>query len=74
MLMYKIFIIGAMTGTIALVGTAMFYWPPRRPRAVAHIPRRTLLKEMDYIGTDPLNARDSHRCLHTQDTSYTLVG
>jgi hypothetical protein len=28
----------------------MFYWPPRRPRDVAHIPRRTLLKEMDYIG------------------------
>ncbi|KAL1985418.1 hypothetical protein VTN96DRAFT_7861 [Rasamsonia emersonii] len=45
-----IFIIGAITGTISLIGTAVFYWPPPCPRDVAHIPRSTLLKEMDYIG------------------------
>lgn len=54
-LITKIFIIGGILGVITLVGTATFYFPPSRPRAVAHIPRRTLLKEMDYIGQCILN-------------------
>ena len=35
---------------ISLVGTAIFYFPPSRPHAVAHIPRKQLLLELDYLG------------------------
>lgn len=45
-----IFIIGGITAVISLVGTAVFYFPPPHPHAVAHISRGQLLKELDYVG------------------------
>lgn len=45
-----VFIIGGITAVISLIGTAVFYFPPPRPHAVAQISRRQLLKELGYIG------------------------
>lgn len=48
--MIEIFSIGGIVGIIGLVRTALFYYPPPRPHAVAHIPRGQLLRELDYLG------------------------
>ncbi|PCG96662.1 Major facilitator superfamily domain, general substrate transporter [Penicillium occitanis (nom. inval.)] len=43
-----VFILGAITGVIAFVGTAIFYTPPSRP--LRDRTRRQLLRELDYPG------------------------
>ena len=48
------FVISGITGVISTVGSAIFYFPPKRPEAVAHIPRSQLIKELDYLGPSDL--------------------
>ncbi|KAL2847856.1 fungal trichothecene efflux pump [Aspergillus pseudoustus] len=43
-----IFILGAITGAICIVGTAIFYHPPTRP--IRTLSRRQILLQLDYIG------------------------
>lgn len=43
-----VFILGAITGVISIVGTAFFYHPPSHP--LIEMTRRQLLAEVDYLG------------------------
>ncbi|KAL2833829.1 fungal trichothecene efflux pump [Aspergillus cavernicola] len=43
-----IFILGAITGAICIVGTAIFYHPPTRPIRI--LTRRRILLQLDYPG------------------------
>ncbi|KAK4949977.1 hypothetical protein LTR10_011819 [Elasticomyces elasticus] len=43
-----VYILGAITGVISVVGTAVFYHPPSHP--LIEISRRQLIAEVDYLG------------------------
>ncbi|KAH8704018.1 putative siderophore iron transporter [Talaromyces proteolyticus] len=43
-----VFILGAITGVVAFIGTAIFYTPPSRP--LRDRTRRQILRELDYLG------------------------
>lgn len=43
-----VYIMGAITGVISIVGTAVFYHPPSHP--LIEISRRQLASEVDYVG------------------------
>ncbi|KAL2846491.1 fungal trichothecene efflux pump [Aspergillus pseudodeflectus] len=43
-----IFILGATTGAICIVGTGIFYHPPTRP--IRTLSRREILFQLDYVG------------------------
>jgi len=43
-----VYILGAITGVISIVGTAIFYHPPSHP--LIAVTRRQLLSKVDYLG------------------------
>ncbi|KAH6615193.1 transmembrane efflux protein [Boeremia exigua] len=45
-----LFYIGAIVEALALIGTAVFYWPTSRPRGDFDKSRRQQLQEVDWIG------------------------
>lgn len=62
---------------MSLVGTALFYYPPPKPHAVAHIPKMQLLKELDYLGMSSMatmvNDADDPRLLLVRRWPNTIT-